>query len=48
MFKESAYLTMARPQLDWVLNDCDRFSLFTVMLDQLPWPTLQTCCKLAI
>ena len=28
----------------WVLNDC----LFTVMLDQLSWPTLQTCCKLAI
>ena len=32
----------------WVLNDYDRFSLFTVMLDQLPWPTLQTYCKLAI
>ena len=32
----------------WVLNDYDRFSLFTVMLDHLPWPTLQTCCKLAI
>ena len=30
----------------WVLNDYDRFSSVSSMLNQLSWPVLQSCCKL--
>ena len=32
----------------WVMNDKSRFSSVTLMLNQLPWPTIQTHHRLCI